>query len=337
MIERRMITRRRALAAGLSLLPASAGLSRVVAAPVRCAEGQFRLPNGRRIGYADYGDPAGPLVFYFHGTPGSRIETGLLDAEISASGVRLVALERPGIGKSDYQPGRRILDWPADVACIADMLGYANSAFGVIGLSGGTPYALACVKRLPQRLTHVAIVSGHAPPGAPVQYGGAERAMSFIVRRPRLGRVGLNIADRRSHRRPEKFAEEIMSSWAPVDQELMQGNPAYRRTLMLTLQEATRCGTAGVQTDVTLLGSPWGYRLCDLPPSSVSIWHGECDTIAPISMAHYFHRNIPGSELMVDPRAAHVTMMKWYAAEILGRFSLATTGGPAPLSAAAGT
>ena len=96
--------------------------------------------------------------------------------------------------------------------------------------------------------------------------------------------------------------------------------------MIRTLQEATRCGTAGIQTDVTLLGRPWGYRLRDLPPASVSIWHGGCDTIAPISMGRYFHQQIAGSELVVDPQAAHITMMKWHAAEILARFT--ATAGP---------
>ncbi|RIK82545.1 MAG: hypothetical protein DCC67_07155 [Planctomycetota bacterium] len=323
MIEPGMITRRTALATGLSLLPAAIGLAPATAAPVRRREGRFRLPGGRRIGYAEYGDPAGPLVFYFHGTPGSRIEAGMLEQEICTAGLRLVALERPGIGLSDYQPGRRILDWPADVASIADQLGYADSAFGVIGLSGGTPYALACVKCLPHRLTHVAIVSGHTPPGAGVEQGSADRLITLIERRPRLGRIGLNVADRQLSRNPERFADRVMRSWAPADQQLVNCNAGYRQTMIRTLEEATRCGTAGIQTDVTLLGRPWGYRLCDLPPAAVSIWHGSCDTIAPISMGRYFHRTIAGSELIIDAKAAHVTMMKWYAAEILARFSAA--------------
>ncbi|MGC2344097.1 MAG: alpha/beta hydrolase, partial [Mycobacterium sp.] len=36
------------------------------------AEGRFYLPEGRRIGYAEYGDPSGAVVLWFHGTPGAR-------------------------------------------------------------------------------------------------------------------------------------------------------------------------------------------------------------------------------------------------------------------------
>lgn len=120
------------------------------------------MPDGRRLGYSECGDPNGALVLYFHGTPGSRIETRLIAGEAAAGGVRLIAVERPGIGLSDYQQGRTILDWPADVENFAAAIGYGEAPFGVIGLSGGAPYALACVKCIPQRMTHVALVSGHA-------------------------------------------------------------------------------------------------------------------------------------------------------------------------------
>jgi hypothetical protein len=136
-----MLTRRQALVAGLTLLPTTGFWKRASAAPMpQYAHGQVRLPSGRRIGYAEYGDPSGPLVFYFHGTPGSRIEGGLIADEAMAAGIRLVALERPGIGLSDYQPGRQILSWPADVASAAEALGYGGTSFGLVGLSGGAPY-----------------------------------------------------------------------------------------------------------------------------------------------------------------------------------------------------
>ena len=110
-----MITRRSALIAGLALAPAAAMSRRATASAPSFPQGRIRVPSGRRLGYAEYGDPAGPLVFYFHGTPGSRLDVGVVNDEAVAAGIRLVALERPGIGLSDYKSGRRILDWSADV------------------------------------------------------------------------------------------------------------------------------------------------------------------------------------------------------------------------------
>jgi len=320
-----MLTRRQALVSGLALLPAAGLWKRVLAAPApQPVQGQVRLPSGRRIGYAEYGNPNGPLVFYFHGTPGSRTEAGLIADEATAAGVRLVALERPGIGLSDYQSGRRILSWPTEVTHVAQALGYGGTSFGIVGLSGGAPYALACVRCIPDRLTHVAVVSGHTPlcpPGAPV--GDQDKLIAWVGRRPRLATLAFRVAGNQLRKHPNFVLHKVAASWDESDRQLILCNPEYYAAFNQTLLEATRCGPAGIMTDVTLLGSDWGFRLCDLPPASVSFWQGGCDPIAPAAMGHYFQRNVAGSELTIDPRAGHLTMLKWHAAEILSRFAAA--------------
>jgi pimeloyl-ACP methyl ester carboxylesterase len=260
------------------------------------------------------------LVLYFHGTPGARLEIRLIAEEAAAAGIRLVAVERPGIGLSDYQSGRRILGWPADVAHFADALGYSGTAFGIVGMSGGAAYALSCLKCIPERVTHVAIVSGHTPMGAPVTPGNQDRLIAFVTRRPRLARIGFNVAIRTLRRNPDRMARRVSASWAESDRQLVLCNPEYYATFIRTLQEATRCGPDGLLLAVRLLGGPWGFRLCDLPGDKVSIWQGGCDPIAPPSMGHYFHQQLAGSELIIDPAAGHLTMAKWHAAEISARF-----------------
>src|SRR4051812_34137799 len=96
------------------------------------------LRDGRRLGYAEYGEPDGRPVFYFHGTPGSRIDGRGADAEVRALGLRVIAVERPGYGLSTFVPRRTIASWPADVTELADALGIER--FGVYGYSYGGPY-----------------------------------------------------------------------------------------------------------------------------------------------------------------------------------------------------
>lgn len=319
-----MISRREALITGLSMTGlALAPRPRVASANefVQKVDGRLRMPDGRTLGYAECGDPAGPLVLYFHGTPGSRLEATLIAEEAAAAGVRLVSLGRPGMGLSTYDPNRRITDWPADVACAVEALGYGGTSFGILAMSGGTPYALACVRAMPERLTHVAICSGHTPPDAPgVSPGNQDKLIAFVVRRPRLAATGFNVVIRRLHRKPDAVAERIAKSWSAADRQLVFCDPVLYRALIDNLNEASRCGSAGIITDVTLLGSCWGFRLCDLPPASISIWQGGCDPIAPPSMGHYMQRQLAGSELIIDPKAGHVTMLKWHAREIFARF-----------------
>ena len=80
------------------------------------------LKHRRRLGYVEYGDPHGKAVLYFPGTPRSRLLHPPLDVTASL-GMRLLALERPGYGISDFQSARRLLDWPGDASASADVLG----------------------------------------------------------------------------------------------------------------------------------------------------------------------------------------------------------------------
>ena len=100
----------------------------------------------------------------------------------------------------------------------------------------------------------------------------------------------------------------------------MYCNPKLYRRLVANLREASICGTGGLQRDITLLGSCWGFQVNEASGVSISIWQGGCDRIVTPSMARYFHSQLPGSELFIDPKAGHVTMFKWHVNEIIERF-----------------
>ena len=117
------------------------------------------LPDKRQLAYAEYGDPNGYPVFYFHGGGTSRLEPLLLGDEVFIRlGLRLVAPDRPGIGQSDFQPNRGFSDWTKDVTFLADTLGLDK--FSVLGVSSGGGYTAACAAKIPHRLHSAVIVSG---------------------------------------------------------------------------------------------------------------------------------------------------------------------------------
>ena len=286
-----------------------------------CRDGRLILCDGRCLSYREYGDPDGQLVFYFHGTPGSRKEAALVADEAYPAGIRLVAVDRPGLGRSTYYRNRRILDWPCDIAQLADHLGYQHQPFGIIGVSGGAPYASACALKFPERLTHVAIVSGHAPLGAPgVCPGNQDKLIRLVSKRQLLGRLAFGLISRRLDRKPDKVVQMLTKKWTAADRKLILCNPRHYRQLVANLDEAGRCGPRGMVTDIRLLACHWGFHLCQLEGVGVSVWQGGCDRISTPSMGRYFHKNIAGSELIEDPCAGHVTMLKWHIGEIYSRF-----------------
>ncbi len=119
------------------------------------------LVDGRRLGWAEFGDPQGLPLFYFHGFPASRLEGKLIEAAALRNGIRVIASDRPGYGISDFQPRRRLLDWPCDVKALADRL--SIDRFMILGVSGGGPYALACAHAMAPRLRAVGVVCGLGP------------------------------------------------------------------------------------------------------------------------------------------------------------------------------
>ena len=149
-----------------------------------------------------------PLL-YFHGWPGSRVEGRLGDEAAKARGVRLIAIDRPGIGLSDIQPGRTLVDWPDDVAEVAAALGLDR--FAVLGISGGGPYAAACAWKLSDQFTAAGIVSSLAPLDVPGAIGemGRQNRLAFelvghlvVLRRIRMAAMARTVA-----RRPDRVLQ----------------------------------------------------------------------------------------------------------------------------------
>ena len=113
------------------------------------------LGDGRTLAYYDLGDPSGPPVVHHHGAPSGKLETAFFNLGDAAAraGVRLLVVDRPGIGGSTPKPGRTLLEWADDVEEFAERLGLAK--FSVMGYSMGTPSALACLHRFPHRIDGV--------------------------------------------------------------------------------------------------------------------------------------------------------------------------------------
>src|SRR5439155_19171014 len=112
------------------------------------ADTSIRLSDGRRLAYAEWGVSDGFPVFYFHGTPHSRLWCPDEAATRSAN-VRLIAPDRPGIGLSDVKAARSYGDYPSDVVSLADALGIER--FAVVGWSSGGADAGACAALLAER------------------------------------------------------------------------------------------------------------------------------------------------------------------------------------------
>jgi pimeloyl-ACP methyl ester carboxylesterase len=272
-------------------------------------DGTLLLADGRRLGYAQYGRPDGDPVFYFHGHPGSRLEGRFAHQASAETGLRVIALDRPGYGASDFQPGRSITDWAGDVAEAARLLGIGQ--FAVAGASGGGPYALACAWRLPGQVTRAAVISGVGP----YQVPGITRGMRWQnrigfqwgSRWPVLARALTRSMHRSITNRPEATIDAIARAMSPADAAIV-ARPDVRATLTADVTEAFRQGPQGAAWDIVLLGRPWGFPLGQIQPE-VHLWQGAEDTLVPVGMGRYLAAEIPHSHFTLLPGEGHLLII----------------------------
>jgi pimeloyl-ACP methyl ester carboxylesterase len=279
-----------------------------------------RLRDGRRLGYAEYGDAQGAPVLFFHGLGTTRVACPPDESAARALGVRLIAVDRPGVGLSDPRPRRRLLDWPMDVVQLADQL--AIDRFAVVGWSGGGPYAAACGYLLPHRVQAVGLVSAPAPlagePAADYLRRFDRTAVRAAGRAPWAIRLALWHWGRPQRRNPERFFERSLAAMIEADQAALS-LPEVRGRMIANSGELFRNGGRGLYDEALVLARRWGFRLEDLRVP-VYIWHGELDHTVPPSMGRYLARSIPGSRAKFYPgEGHHLLYARW--SEILAAFT----------------
>lgn len=279
---------------------------------------RVKLPDGRWMGYGDYGDPEGDPVLYFHGWPSSRYQAAFIDGTAKARGLRILAPDRPGIGLSDPLPGRRFSDWPADVAAFADEMGLGR--FSIFGVSGGGPYALATCAALGERIDKAAMICG-APPLADKKdrehMHWAYRTLAGMksLRRhslPLIIPLSRWMIDRGAHKAPMSW---MLKSVPAIDREALFTGSGWDMVTRSYL-EAVRNGSDGMLADGELYLEPWDFKPEDIRVP-MRIWHGQADANLPCEVAKRVAAKIPTAEGMWIEGEGHYSIAIHYATAAL--------------------
>ncbi len=278
------------------------------------------LPDGRKMGFNEYGDPHGVPIFYFHGTPGSRLEAGRLHEMGATHRYRVIGLDRPGMGLSTYDPNRTLLSWAKDVAYFADCLSLKK--FFLMGHSGGAPYVAACAYALPDRVEGAAIISGMGPFEKPEAQMGLATGQKIINHLIRLIPPSANLMmwlTEKMLKNPDKMFEHMVKQLPQPDQ-LVFSDPEEKKFLIISSLEAFREGSKGPAQEMQLLLKPWGFNLeaINIP---IHIWYGALDKQAPRSHAELYAKLIPHAQLEVRDNEGHISILKNRMGEILKNFT----------------
>jgi pimeloyl-ACP methyl ester carboxylesterase len=266
------------------------------------------LADGRRLGGAEFGDPDGAAILWFHATPGARRQIPPRARQLgSERGLRIVAVERPGIGWSTPHLYESVLGWAHDVEEVADQLGL--DAFGLVGLSGGGPYVLACAHHMPARVVAAAVFGGVAPTrGVDAAAGGLLRlacpfnSLLSSVSGP-LGAL-LSMGIRALHPISDQVFDLYLRVGPERDRELLS-RPEMRAVFVDDLLTGSREGLRSVLYDVVLFSRPWGFGLRDLQVP-VHFWQGDSDVIVPFSHGAHQAALVPEAGLTLRPGEGHL-------------------------------
>jgi pimeloyl-ACP methyl ester carboxylesterase len=245
---------------------------------------EITLRDGRQLAWHEFGDVAGAPCLFFPGSSSSGIAGAGLDASARAAGIRLLAIDRAGLGHSSPAPERSLAAVPDDVRELLDQL--RMDRVGLVGHSAGGPTVLAVAHRLPERVTAAVIGAGSGPYSeewfrAEADIPRMTRAFYGLARRrPRIFGAMLRMGTPRSAKAIDRMLGMISRGDSP-DAVFARAHPAETRSAMEAVADGFRQGSAGPTDDARLICMPWGFAVEEVPVR-VEWWHGQQDrTVSP--------------------------------------------------------
>jgi len=271
-------------------------------------EGNIAVGEGRQISFAEFGNPQGRAVFWLHGTPGARRQIPTEARAFAAQhNIRLIGVDRPGIGSSTPHQYQNVLGFTEDLRTIADILGIDK--FAVIGLSGGGPYTLATAAAMPDRVVVAAVLGGVAP------LIGDEGISSNLMELAKIVRPILEVADT-----PVRWvagslikligpfgspALELYARISPEGDRKLLGRPEFKAMFLDDLLNGSRKQLAAPFADIVVFARDWGFRLADITVP-VRWWHGDADHIVPYAHGEHAVSLLADAEMYTLPGESHL-------------------------------
>jgi pimeloyl-ACP methyl ester carboxylesterase len=290
----------------------------------RPGDSPLRLRDGRRLQLLEVGKRDGFPLFHFHGNGSSRLEVLTVQAVAEHLGVRLICLDRPGIGGSDERRGYRRLDWP-DVVEVADQLGVER--FAVEGLSGGAPFALACAYTIPHRLNACGLISPATGPF--IQQAGSFALRSevwMLVHFPWLVQALFRLSVRLSGSDEESLEKKLVRAGAQLgeadhqlleeaDHQLLE-NESIRKAFAQATAESLRQAADAATKDGLVYSKPWGFQVEAIRCPHLFLWQGEQDRVMSAAAARLLAQALPHCTATFYPNEGHLSTFVNHAQEI---------------------
>lgn len=260
------------------------------------------LPDGRSLSYTSIGTPGGTVVVYHHGAPGSRLELASLDDAVVAAGLRVIAPDRPGYGGSTPQSGRTTAGFVDDVVALTDHLGAGR--FGVMGLSSGGPYAVACASLLGDLVAGAIVAAGNTDMSWPDAADGYLQSELDLMALPDADAATAACIERYGADGSRFFEGDI--DLGATDNAWL-ADEANATGLFTSMGVAFTQGVVGYAHDIWVQGRPWSFDTSTIT-CPVIVVHGDDDQLVPIAHSRHTASLVPGAELRVLPGVGHLSL-----------------------------
>jgi pimeloyl-ACP methyl ester carboxylesterase len=287
-----------------------------------------RGPGDRRVAVQSYGESRGTPVFFFHGWPSSRFQGAVAHESALELGIRLLAIDRPGVGQSDVHVGRTLRDWPALVVAVADHFGLER--FRVAGVSGGGPYVLVSAWALPERVEAAAVVSGAPPLAERAELSTLMPVYRWLLwlyrRHPDLVRQAFRLGRGPAMVRPPRWLWRlIMLAIPPCDRRALD-RPEVLERAWAGYAGAWMGDRDGVFHDARIYAEPWGFDLSEIRVP-VRLWHGREDRNFHWQLAEEMAARIPRCQARLAEGEGHYSLLMLRHREILLDLMMAQPAG----------
>jgi pimeloyl-ACP methyl ester carboxylesterase len=234
-------------------------------------------------------------------------------------GLRVIGVDRPGIGRSDPHAYADLATWADDIEDLADQL--RIDRFAVQGVSNGGPYAMACAVRLRERVRACGLISSMGPADLIRRYGSRFMRVAFWAARrfPKAfdRYIHALVPDARPTAADAEGRMRSMARGMPEADRLMFEEPRLRALLARAFSEHRAQGVVGGRHEVRVGLRPWGFAIGDVRPERLFLWHGEQDRIVPCKVARALAEALPGCEAAYFATEGHFSLAANHAAEIL--------------------
>lgn len=263
-------------------------------------EGSLILGDGRALAWQAWGDLDARLILRIQGAAGSRLAPPSISLW-TRFGLRGLAADRPGFGRSTRLPGRGVRVVADDLARLLDTLGIESVP--VLAYSAGGPHGLALAACHPDRVESLTVVSGACPLLAEERKRvvHANAVMADLVDAGWDAVHNCLMGLRRSMLDHGTLA--VLGDTDPADMRILEGRDGHKGDRQYRA-EALRQGAEGWADEAMALIKPWDFELSALS-APVQWWHGANDRVVPLSAAQRLADTLLNCVLTVLEDRAH--------------------------------